>query len=54
MGEGYAAIQMGEGWGQSDDSYTVRKMGHILRSIERMLKMQFSMAVTYAPAVTQI
>ncbi len=26
------------------ESYTVRKMGLILRSIERMLKMQFSMA----------
>jgi hypothetical protein len=26
------------------DTYTVRKMGLILRSIERMLKMQFSMA----------
>jgi hypothetical protein len=26
--------------------YTVRKMGLILRSIERMLKMQFSLAVS--------
>ncbi len=28
-------------------SYTVRKMGLILRSIERMLKMQFSMARSF-------
>jgi hypothetical protein len=37
-------LGVGGGGGGTYDHCTVRKMGLILRSIERMLKMQFSIA----------